>query len=289
MDLLLLIIVNIVLATIFYLIMRLRLERSVHTYQEKKLLKIMDEVIREFDSTAERNISILENRISIMKRLLTEAGRIKPIDLNIGEFEGQGSFINMTSSIDQKASDAGAVDCNNDPNCGLNFDKMSEAVSQKNISVKPAALHNSNGIIKKNMSNYFSKLRECVKPNHKLNIKNQDMPGFPNQSDLYENCNSDISKELDATTLGNVSLRKDVVEDHDKDVIPEENFLYTDLTDGDVNLSEEDLSKLFIASTDKYSLINELYGNGFSIDIISRCSGIPVGEVKLVLDLNVTI
>jgi hypothetical protein len=43
----------------------------------------MGEIITEFNSTAERNITILENKISILKRLLNEAGNIKGIDMRV--------------------------------------------------------------------------------------------------------------------------------------------------------------------------------------------------------------
>ena len=160
MDLLLLIVVNIVLATIFYLIMRLRLERSVHTYQEKKLLKIMDEVIREFDSTAERNITILENRISIMKKLLIEAGRIKPIDLNSNEFDELSGFVDTTAAIDKNALEEGTVDFNSDIMRSIDFDSMNDDAIINENSGKAQFQHNTNRIIKKNMTNYFLRLKE---------------------------------------------------------------------------------------------------------------------------------
>ncbi|HPX90788.1 MAG TPA: hypothetical protein PKZ93_04650, partial [Spirochaetota bacterium] len=66
-----------------YLVMSLKIEKSSATFQEKKLRKEMGEIITEFNSTAERNITILENKISILKRLLNEAGNIKGIDMRV--------------------------------------------------------------------------------------------------------------------------------------------------------------------------------------------------------------
>ncbi|MDY6969049.1 MAG: hypothetical protein SVR08_10415 [Spirochaetota bacterium] len=289
MDLLLLIVVNIVLATIFYLIMRLRLERSVHTYQEKKLLKIMDEVIREFDSTAERNITILENRISIMKKLLIEAGRIKPIDLNINEFDELSGFVDSTATIDKNALEEGTVDFNSNIMRSIDFDSMNDDAILNENSGKAQFQHNTNRIIKKNMTNYFLRLKESVKFNHKSNIKKQDIPDSSHHSDFIDDNVNDSLKELNENN-------EDITSPSDSDIVVNQangsfdqaKILYTELANNS-NLSEEDIFKLFIASTDKYSLINDLYDDGYTIDIISRCSGIPVVEVKLVLDLNETI
>ncbi|HEY1405976.1 MAG TPA: hypothetical protein VF857_05145 [Spirochaetota bacterium] len=66
--------VNILVGTVFYLIISLKLEKSASELHVKKIRREMDEMIREFNLTAERNISLLENRIDIMKRLLEKNG-----------------------------------------------------------------------------------------------------------------------------------------------------------------------------------------------------------------------
>ena len=43
----------------------------------------MAEIIREFNSTAERNISILENHISTLKKLMNENGTLKGVDFTV--------------------------------------------------------------------------------------------------------------------------------------------------------------------------------------------------------------
>jgi len=43
---------------------------------------------------------------------------------------------------------------------------------------------------------------------------------------------------------------------------------------------------LLNSTDDKYKIISVLYDKGFAVDTIADYSGIPVGEVKLVLNLN---
>ena len=66
--------VNVLIGTIFYLVISLRIEKSASEVHVKKIRKEMDTMIREFNMTADRNISLLENRIAVMKRLLEKGG-----------------------------------------------------------------------------------------------------------------------------------------------------------------------------------------------------------------------
>ena len=76
-------IINIFILAVFYLIFSLKLERNASEFREKKLKKVMDEIMTEFNSSAERNISILEKKIDVMKRLLERAGELKSIDISL--------------------------------------------------------------------------------------------------------------------------------------------------------------------------------------------------------------
>lgn len=66
--------VNVLIGTIFYLVISLRIEKSASELHVKKIRKEMDDMIREFNQTADRNISLLENRIAVMNRLLEKKG-----------------------------------------------------------------------------------------------------------------------------------------------------------------------------------------------------------------------
>ena len=85
MEFFLLFIFNIFTGAVIYLILSLKIERTSSSYQEQKLKKEMGEIITEFNSTAERNITLLENRINLMKRLLNEKGDFRGIDLVIDD------------------------------------------------------------------------------------------------------------------------------------------------------------------------------------------------------------
>ena len=51
-------------------------------------------------------------------------------------------------------------------------------------------------------------------------------------------------------------------------------------------LDEDGLLNLFKESDDKYSLISDLYGRGYPMDVLAKTSGVPIGEVRLVLSLH---
>ncbi len=74
---------NIFLGAVLYLVISLKLERSATEFRERRLRKEMDDIIKEFNMTAERNISILENRIGTLKKLLEKTGDIKSLDITI--------------------------------------------------------------------------------------------------------------------------------------------------------------------------------------------------------------
>jgi hypothetical protein len=51
-------------------------------------------------------------------------------------------------------------------------------------------------------------------------------------------------------------------------------------------LTEEEIIEIVTSSPDRYSMVSVLSARGCAIEEISRYSGIPVGEVRLVLNLN---
>ncbi|HPA62656.1 MAG TPA: hypothetical protein PLM72_01750 [Spirochaetota bacterium] len=75
---------NILIGAVLYLVISLKLEKTSSAFFSRKLKKEMDEIINEFNETAERNISILENRISLMKKILEKAS-VEGVDLTINE------------------------------------------------------------------------------------------------------------------------------------------------------------------------------------------------------------
>ncbi|MBN2858442.1 MAG: hypothetical protein JXN63_08580 [Candidatus Delongbacteria bacterium] len=72
LTLLWILLTNIFTGTVLYLVLSLKLEKSADEFRIKKLRREIDETIREFNATAERNISLLENRIRMVNKVLKE-------------------------------------------------------------------------------------------------------------------------------------------------------------------------------------------------------------------------
>ena len=63
MEFLLLLLTNVFIGAFLYLVISLKLEKKSSEFREKKFRKEMDDIMREFNSAADRNISLLENKI----------------------------------------------------------------------------------------------------------------------------------------------------------------------------------------------------------------------------------
>ncbi len=51
-------------------------------------------------------------------------------------------------------------------------------------------------------------------------------------------------------------------------------------------LTAEEIEDIVAAAGDRYQLVSVLFDGGCAVEEISRYSGIPAGEVRLVLNLN---
>ncbi|HRU65115.1 MAG TPA: hypothetical protein P5566_04790 [Spirochaetota bacterium] len=238
MEFFLLFLFNIFTAVVIYLVLSLKIEKSSATFQEKKLRKEMGEIITEFNSTAERNITILENKISILKRLLNEAGNIKGIDMRVFD---------------------------NGDLPGMRGETKLQTLEEKNTPVERKPSHTkevipSNEIISADVS----KLRTFEKT-EKVKAK--------------------------ATTMTKEERKKsiDFIEDSPidfLDIYKEEKGSPVGLEDKIEESLEDNISELFAKTKDKYTLINDLYSKGYTVEELSRFSGLPSGEVRLVISLN---
>jgi len=238
MEFFLLFLFNIFTAVVIYLVLSLKIEKSSATFQEKKLRKEMGEIITEFNSTAERNITILENKISILKRLINEAGNIKGIDMRVFD---------------------------NGDLPGMRGETKLQTLEEKNTPVERKPSHTkevipSNEIISADVS----KLRTFEKT-EKVKAK--------------------------ATTMTKEERKKsiDFIEDSPidfLDIYKEEKGSPVGLEDKIEESLEDNISELFAKTKDKYTLINDLYSKGYTVEELSRFSGLPSGEVRLVISLN---
>lgn len=325
MQVVLLILINIIMATVFYLILRFRLENSVNDYREKKIRREMDNIISEFNNAAERNISILENRISVLKSLLDKTGNLKTINFNLNDSIEENIDINkikddkkiktkenITSSYNidniQKYSTA-ISDIKSFKNESSATQNDVENENQKNEieNYTTQSAGNSTREIDKKIKSYFSNLKDWITDytgevitktiRYKQDLSYRSR-SFVNSIDLSgkNGVNNKINSE---DTRKNISSISDAVKVSDLNIKFEKCLSQTiNITESNQNplsnekkqdflhLKEIEITNMFLYSEDKYLLISELHERGYTSDFLSKCSGIPVGEVNLVLDLN---
>ena len=94
-----------------------------------------------------------------------------------------------------------------------------------------------------------------------------------------------------ATTMTKEERKKsiDFIEDSPidfLDIYKEEKGSPVGLEDKIEESLEDNISELFAKTKDKYTLINDLYSKGYTVEELSRFSGLPSGEVRLVISLN---
>ncbi len=263
MQFLIIILINIILWALFYVIITLKLEKSASEFREKKLRKEMDDIIREFNSAAERNISLLENRIKTLKRLLERSGDIKSVDFILDENGftehnvcDDNSITNNNSGGDQNTI-AERIDKNKRvPFYVLVFEGIKKGLIfiEERISDFSFTLKSGNFSGKKNR---LDETEKQISDGIKFQKPVED--SFPIVKDMgFINC-----RELPDADV----------------VLPKKELIEQDF-------DEEVLEKLFQTTNDRYSLVAELYKKGYPLESLSRYSGIPAGEIRLVLNLE---
>jgi len=220
MNFFILFVLNIFIGAVIYLILSLKIEKTSSTFQEKRLRKEMDEIITEFNATAERNITLLDNRISVLKKLLNETGSFKGVDFTVLD------------------------------------DQMKDNSGEKDIFIK----QNTNKVYKKKKIDDSENQFHISKDATKVKDMFKDDFHVDNETDL----NNIDSNNIDLASDEEIVLN------------------YKDGQPDDVM----DVEELFQKTDDKYSLINSLFADGYSIEEISKYSGIPAGEIKLVISLS---
>lgn len=274
--------INIILWALFYLVISLKLERSASEFREKRLRREMDEVIREFNETAERNISLLENRIAAMKRVLRQSGGVKGIDVSIendtteGEpaFEGGDVPGDTARPLPEHFAENGETAGRRPPGVGRIYGEkviaepslaglwrvLRQAAAEtagrlKALKGEPLAHRDS-------LAHHGGDAGTDKGTPHAAKVAVQ--AGNPVGASRYE-----AQNEVLARTVEDVRGMAHVRE------VPK-----------GPRLDEEEISNLFSVAEDKYALISSLYSNGYAVEILSRCSGISHGEINLVLNLN---
>ena len=238
MNILLLFIFNVFTGALIYLILTLKIEKNSATFQEKKLKREMAEIIREFNSTAERNITILENHISSLKKLMNENGSLKGVDFTVLD----NQFRNNSPTIDSE--NPGKI-----MNHGIKLDPEKGTIKEKTQTIKQG----------RNMMNSFIKKIDSFNVNEV----------------------SETETEKDSFLNIDTKVNKSISEQQKIDLYSDEEIL--------INYEDEkpvDMADLFHNAEDKYILIAKLYNEGHTVEDLSKYSGIPSGEIKLVISLN---
>jgi hypothetical protein len=214
MDFFILLVLNIFIGAIIFLILSLKIEKTSSTFQEKRLRKEIEEMTIEWNATVETNITLLENRISVLRKLLHENDSLKGVDFTILD------------------------------------DKMQDNNNKKDIFYK----QNNNKIDKKkgrdDSENQFHIAQDAAK------IK-----------DIHKHFHVDNDSDLNHIDL---SSDEEIILDY-KDQQPDNSI---------------DIEELFQKTDDKYALIVSLFEDGYSIEELSKYSGLPSGEIKLVINLS---
>jgi hypothetical protein len=247
---------NVFLAAVMYLVISLKLERSATEFRERRLRKEMDEIIKEFNMTAERNISILESRIGLLRKLLEKTGDMKSLDITMAGDE-----------LDSCRTEEGKV-------APARMEYKHHPVISEDSRPGPAdGPNNAGAFIKKGLLLFFEKIIHILQPridgssvyreraDNVGELSNDEYPmSRPEQTDIHDGTKILIEKDLSKAMPGPIVRNNP--------------------------LTEEEIIELASLSDDRYQLVTILFEKGCAIEDISKYSGIPVGEVRLVLNLN---
>ncbi len=278
MQLVLMIFINIVMFAVFYLIITLKLERSATQFREQKMRKIMDEIIKEFNEISERNISILENRIAVARRILEASGKLKTVNLQVGDVDGDVKNNNakeesVSRSAESRGNDTRAAAMSSDFKL-KRIDEDTEKTAGTNTSLKDT--------FKNAASDMFGLMKEIASDTIAMRSRIISKRTSPS-GDIEQ---GDAGAFSQAAAPGIKSAVKEAESNSTKTESASPQQLVEESDERDGMMDERELGELFDIAENKYSLVSNLYTQGYSVDVISRSSGIPVGEVRLVLNLN---
>ncbi|MBN1531659.1 MAG: hypothetical protein JXA20_03270 [Spirochaetes bacterium] len=240
MQFFLLILFNIFMGAILYLVISLKLERSATEFRSQRLRKEMDEVIKEFNATAERNITILENRITVLQRMLVRSGQLKSLDISIDDQGIERS--SPAGGIVPAEEPAPAEPSAREGGEGRHEDEPVPSLSQLLV-----------GRVRHGMNSLLDRI-ERRQPSRAAT----PLPGAPEDPG-----------ERTAETAVDAAPRTEPAPAVET-----------------VLLDEDEIRQMIRSADNRYDAISDLHRQGYSLETLSRCSGIPAGEISLVLNLN---
>jgi hypothetical protein len=253
MDIFLLFIFNIFTGAVIFLILSLKIEKTSSTFQEKKLRKEMGEIITEFNSTAERNITLLETRISVLRKLLNENGSFHGVDFTVLD----DKMMNNTGK-DIKSS--------------LKINNETE-VKRNTVENKVRSSKDEHKIA----GTFIDKIQSFTKNEENTVIENRTL-----NNNIKKVTNSEKKMEISRADEFSMETESDVFSKRSRiDFSADEEITLKYEEEKTINIEE-----LFLNTEDKYLLIARLFNDGHSIDELAKHSGLPAGEIKLVISLN---
>lgn len=254
MEILLLFILNIFTGALIYLLLSLKIERNSSTFQEQKLKKEMGEIITEFNSTAERNITLLETRISGLKRLMGETGALKSMDITMDHKP------EMEKIIHEKIPAADKIKKTLSVGPGLPGDRI---ITKNAADIAEISF---TAVTAENRDNRSESKQAAASAARKTDMKNLYVQAGIFSEDSTGSASPVVSRG------GQV----DYISDENIDLVPDDPTL----------VQFENPAELFLTAENKYSLIAELHCKGYSVEDLAAYSGLPAGEVRLVISLN---
>ena len=268
MQIVLLVFVNIAMLAVFYLIISLKLERGASQFREQKMRRIMEEIMQEFNEISERNISLLENRIAVLKRLLEASGSLPHVDIRLDGAPAatEGERVSGAETGRRALTSGNGIASMNPPAIPSGDDRAGVGNELKKMA----------GFVYAGISRQVASFAEKVRKHQNDLMPDREEGPLPGR-----NAGVSVPAEKASECLEQereISIDRSI---DDKIAWPAVQPPETSQM-----LDEDGLLNLFKESHDKYSLINDLYGRGYPVDILAKTSGVPIGEVRLVLSLH---
>jgi hypothetical protein len=290
MEFFLLVLLNIFMAALFYLIISLKLERSATSFREQRLRKEMDEIIREFNAAAERNISLLEDRINRYRQLLKRAGDYEGLDLLVSEQEvekepaskkkrGSAEGREYTAEMHAPVQPVQVENQHNEPQKAKGI-TLTDLLSFAGEKIREAADLTAEKI---------RKTKKTADRKRQLHISRPvESAAVSEAPAVFETVMSTVPVQQDSLAVPvpeqSVSSK---IEKSFEEILPE--IIaggYTPEDAGQSGPTEEEILDIIKSAGDRFSLVSNLAERGLSPEDISAYSGIPEGEIKLIFNLN---
>lgn len=275
MQLVILIMVNILIASIFYLIISLKLERSATEFRSKRLRKEMEELINEFNHTAERNLALLEYKINILRELLKRADALPGLDITINDdSEVTAGSKKSKKKINKKEEKIVAEKTNNE-HIQSHFE-----TPYFDISEMPGKELHDNTIVylERETSKTFSETKSQI-PTVAQQLSEIARVVLHKFSQYIE---SRLNKKPIDYVAVHPQEAHGITEEYDAS-----QSKYDEKSNEPVMLvSENELIAMYNDADDKFLMIAKLYSQGYPLQLLSKISGMPVGEISLILNLS---